>query len=73
MPDQDTLKLIDSIQEQLDIFESALKDMHQMHTIQSMLLFKIYSQLNPEQAEEIKELQEELEEARQRMAGYFDN
>jgi Mg2+ and Co2+ transporter CorA len=73
MPDQDTLKLIESIQDQLDIFESALKDMHQMHTIQSMLLFQIYGQLNSEQAAEIKELQDELEEAKQRMAGYFDN
>jgi capsule polysaccharide modification protein KpsS len=55
MPDQETLNLIESIQDQLDVFEATLKDMNQMHTIQSILLFKIYSQLNPEQAEEIKE------------------
>lgn len=73
MPNQDTLNLIESIQDQLDIFECALKDMHKMHTIQSMLLFQIYGQLYPEQAEEIKGLQAELEETRQRMTRYFDN
>lgn len=73
MPDQEILNLIESIQDQLDIFEAAMKYMHQMHTIQSMLLFKIYSQLNPEQAEEIKGLQDELHDAKQRMRRYFHN
>ena len=73
MSDQETLNLIKSIQDQLDVFESTLKDMHQMHTIQSMLLFQIYSQLNPEQAEEVKGLQDELHDTQRRMHQYFDN
>ena len=47
--------------------------MHQMHSIQSMMLFQIYAHINPEQADEIKALQEELEGARQRIARYFNN
>ena len=73
MSDKEIFDLIESLQNQLDSFEMAIKEMHQMHTIQSLLLFRLSSQLNPEQAEEVKGLQKELKQIRQRFLAQFDN
>ena len=73
MSEKEIFDLIETLQNQLDSFETAIKEMHQMHSIQSLLLFRLYSQLNPEHVEEVKGLQNELEEIRQRFLVKFDN
>ena len=59
MPDKDTLNLIQDLQNQLDIQGAAMKDMFHLHSGTTMLLSVICAQLNPEQSDQIKELQED--------------
>ena len=73
MPDKETLDLIQDLQNQLDIQGAAMKDMFQLHSGTTMLLTLICAHLNPEQSDQIKVLQDDLEETRQRMDRYFNN
>jgi hypothetical protein len=50
-----------------------MKDLFQLYSGTTMLLSVICAQLNPEQSDRIKVLQEDLEETRQRIARYFNN
>ena len=73
MPNKTTLDLIQDLQNQLDIMGVAMKDMFQLHNTTTMFLSAIYAQLNPEQKDQIKAMQEDLEETRQRISRKFDN
>ena len=70
MPDTDPIQNINS---KLDVLESAMKDMFQLHSNTTMLLTILCAQMNPEQTEQIKTIQDNLEETRQRMTRYFYN
>ena len=73
MPDKPTLDLIQDLQNQLDVVGAALRDMLHVYNSTTMLLSGICAQLNPEQADKIKLLQEDLQETRHRVSKKFDN
>ena len=73
MTDQETPDPIQNINRKLDVLESAMKDMFQLHSNTTMLLTILCAQMNPEQTEQIKTIQDDLEETRQRMTRYFYN
>ena len=70
MPDTDPIQNINS---KLDVLEAAMKDMFQLHSNTTLLLTILCAQKNPEQTEQIKTIQDALEETRQRMTRYFYN
>ena len=73
MPDKPTLDLIQDLQNQLDVMGAALRDMFHIYNSTTMLLSGICAQLNPKQADQIKLLQEDLKETKQRVSQKFDN
>ena len=73
MPDQETPDPIQNINRKLDVLEAAMKDMFQLHSNTTLPLTILCTQMNPEQTEQIKTIQDDLEETRQRMTRYFYN
>ena len=73
MTDQETPDPIQNINRKLDVLEASMKDMFQLHSNTTLLLTILCAQMNPEQAEQIKTIQDDLEETRQRMTRYFYN